>query len=83
MLTENTAVCAVEKSGNLVLAPSTVNLRLSPIRRLAREMADNGLLASERAAAIERVTGVKQADFRSGNWLSKELASELLNAPTL
>jgi site-specific recombinase XerD len=26
------------------LAPSTINLRLSPVRKLAREMADNHLL---------------------------------------
>jgi site-specific recombinase XerD len=63
------------------LAPATINLRLSPIRKLAREMADNGLLAPELASAIERVAGVRQAGVRAGNWLSKEQASELLNAP--
>ncbi len=63
------------------LAPATINLRLSPVRKLAREMADNGLLAPELAAAIERVAGVKQQGIRAGNWLSREQASELLNAP--
>ncbi len=63
------------------LAPSTINLRLSPVRKLAREMADNGLLAPDTAAAIERVPGVKQEGIRAGNWLGKEQASELLNAP--
>jgi site-specific recombinase XerD len=63
------------------LAPSTINLRLSPIRKLAREMADNDLLAPDTAAAIERVPGVKQEGVRAGNWLLKEQASELLNAP--
>jgi site-specific recombinase XerD len=63
------------------LAPSTINLRLSPIRKLAREMADNQLLAPDTAAAIERVPGVKQEGVRAGNWLLKEQASELLNAP--
>ncbi len=63
------------------LAPSTINLRLSPVRKLAREMADNHLLAPDTAAAIERVPGVKQEGVRSGNWLLKEQASELLNAP--
>jgi site-specific recombinase XerD len=62
-------------------APSTINLRLSPVRKLAREMADNGLLAADRAAAVERVPGVKQGGVRAGNWLSREQASELLNAP--
>ena len=37
------------------LSSSTVNLRLSPIRKLAREMADNGMLEPAIAAAIERV----------------------------
>ncbi len=63
------------------LAPATINLRLSPVRKLAREMADNSLLAPELAAAVERVAGVKQQGVRAGNWLSKEQASELLNAP--
>ncbi len=63
------------------LAPATINLRLSPVRKLAREMADNGLLAPELAAAVERVAGVKQQGVRAGNWLGREQASELLNAP--
>ena len=63
------------------LSSATVNLRLSPIRRLAREMADNGLLAPEAAAAIERVPGVERRGHRVGNWLTKEQANELLNAP--
>jgi hypothetical protein len=63
------------------LAPSTINLRLSPIRKLARKMADHHLLAPDTAAAIERVPGVKQEGVRTGNWLLKEQASELLNAP--
>ncbi len=63
------------------LAPSTINLRLSPVRKLAREMADNGLLAPDVAAAIERVAGVRQAGVRAGKWLGREQASELLNAP--
>lgn len=63
------------------LAPATINLRLSPVRKLAREMADNSLLAPEIAAAVERVAGVQQQGVRAGNWLSREQASELLNAP--
>lgn len=38
------------------LSAATVNLRLAPVRRLAREMADNGLLDSAVAAAVGRVT---------------------------
>ncbi len=63
------------------LSSSTVNLRLSPIRKLAREMADNGMLEPATASAIERVPGVEKRGNRVGNWLMKEQANDLLNAP--
>jgi integrase/recombinase XerD len=63
------------------LSPATINLRLSPLRKLAQEMADNGMMNAELARGIERVPGVKQAGVRVGNWLVREQASELLNAP--
>jgi site-specific recombinase XerD len=63
------------------LSSASINLRLSPIRRLAREMADNQLLDSTVAAAIERVPGIERRGNRVGNWLTKEQANELLNAP--
>ena len=63
------------------LAPATINLRLSPLRKLAREMADNGLLSLELAAGIGRTRGIKQQGVRAGNWLLREQASALLNAP--
>ncbi len=52
-----------------------------PIRKLAREMADNGMLEPATAAAIERVPGVEKRGNRVGNWLMKEQANSLLNAP--
>ena len=63
------------------LSSSTGNLRLSPIRKLAREMADNGMLDPAIAAAIERVPGIEKRGHRIGNWLMKEQANDLLNAP--
>lgn len=63
------------------LSSSTINLRLSPIRKLAREMADNGLLDPVIAAAIERVPGVETRGHRIGNWLTRDQANDLLNAP--
>ena len=63
------------------LSSSTINLRLSPNRKLAREMADNGMLEPATAAAIERVPGVEKRGNRLGDWLMKELANSLLNAP--
>jgi hypothetical protein len=42
------------------LSPSILNRRLSPLRKLAREMAENGLLDSGIASAIERTKRVNQ-----------------------
>ncbi|MGA9901099.1 MAG: hypothetical protein WBQ39_04110, partial [Terriglobales bacterium] len=39
------------------LAPSTINVRLAAVRRLAFEAADTGLLSPELAAGIGRVKG--------------------------
>ena len=63
------------------VSSSTLNLRLSPIRKLAREMSDNGLLDPAVAAAIGRVPGVERRGTRAGNWLLKDQANDLLNAP--
>jgi len=60
------------------LAANTINQQLAAVRRLAHEAADAGLLSPELAAGISRVRGVKQLGFRSGNWLSVEQSSEVL-----
>jgi hypothetical protein len=62
------------------LAAATVNLRLSAVRRLAAEAADNRLLAPEAALEIARVKGTPRCGARLGNWLTREQASELLAA---
>src|SRR6202451_4278449 len=61
------------------LAANTINQQLAAVRRLAHEAADSGLLSPELAAGISRVKGVKQLGFRSGNWLSTDQSSEVLN----
>src|SRR3990172_7062699 len=63
------------------LSPSTVNLRLSAIRKLAQEAADNGMIDPTLANGIARVKGVKSAGVRVGNWLTREQAQALLDAP--
>ena len=59
---------------------SSVNLRLSSIRKLAAEAADNGLLTAQAANGIARVKGVKREGTRTGNWLDKGQAEALLDA---
>ena len=63
------------------LSPSTVNVRLSVIRKLALEAADNGLMPRELAAGIARVKGVGRAGTRTGTWLTLDQAERLLAAP--
>ena len=63
------------------LAPSTINVRMSAIRRLAAEAADNALMSPELAAGIGRVKGVKREGIRTGNWLTVHQAEKLINAP--
>lgn len=63
------------------LGSSSISIRLSAIRKLAVEAADNGLLAPELAACVARIKGVKRRGVRIGNWLSLPQAQQLLNAP--
>ncbi|MBL8215158.1 MAG: tyrosine-type recombinase/integrase [Bryobacterales bacterium] len=62
---------------------STVNVRMSAIRRLAAEAADNGLMAPDLASGIGRVKGVKRDGIRTGNWLTVRQAEELVNVPNV
>lgn len=62
-------------------APSTINLRLAAVRRLAYEAADAGLLSPDLAAGIRRVKGAKRLGVRLGNWLSVEESRRLINLP--
>src|SRR3981081_1229053 len=52
------------------LGSSSIIIRMSAIRKLAAEAADNGLLAPELAAGIARVRSAKSVGIRTGNWLS-------------
>jgi site-specific recombinase XerD len=63
------------------LGSSSIIIRMSAIRKLAAEAADNGLLAPELAAGISRVRSAKSVGIRVGNWLSVRQAQSLLNAP--
>jgi site-specific recombinase XerD len=65
----------------MALAPSSINVRLSAIRKLAAEAGDNGLLMPETAAAIGRVKGAKRHGERTGNWLTRAQAEQMLALP--
>lgn len=63
------------------LSASTINVRLTAVRRLAAEAADNGLIAPGLAAGISRVKGIKRQGTRTGNWLTVDQAERLIGAP--
>jgi integrase len=58
-----------------------VNVRLTAVRRLAAEAADNALMDSATAQGIIRVKGIKRNGTRTGNWLTRDQAEALINAP--
>jgi len=80
--TFNRAVVVLYRSHleNLRLSASTTNLHLSAIRRLADESAESGWLTPELAIGIRRVQGVKRLGQKTGNWLTRNQAKELVNA---
>jgi integrase len=71
-------MASLQSSG---LSSSTINLRLSAVKKLAAEALDNGLLDPTLAHGIGRVKGIKRAGVRVANWLTKEQAQAILNAP--
>jgi site-specific recombinase XerD len=65
------------------LAPSTINVRLAAVRRLAYEAADTGILSPELAAGIRRVKDAKRLGVRIGNWLTIDQSKTLLQMSSL
>ena len=65
------------------LSAATINQRLSAIRKLATEASDNGALDPQLANGIRAIKGIRQEGTRSGNWLAKQQAQQLLNAPDI
>ena len=63
------------------LAPSTINVRLSAVRKLVSEALHNGLIGVEEAANLSGVPNIPQKGTRLGNWLTREQAKELLAVP--
>jgi site-specific recombinase XerD len=65
------------------LGAVSINVRITAVRKLAVEAADNGLLAPELANGITRIKGVASKGVRLGNWLSMKQAQALLNTPDI
>jgi integrase len=63
------------------LSASTVNVRLSAIRKLVGEAQKNGILDAEQAAKMTDVPNMRQQGTRLGNWLTRDQAKELLAVP--
>jgi integrase len=63
------------------LAPSTVNVRLSAVRKLVGEAHKNGMLGSEEAEHLGDIPNIRQKGSRMGNWLTREQAKEILAVP--
>src|ERR1039458_881810 len=63
------------------LSASTINVRLSAIRKLVCEARDNNLLDPVESARILTVPGVPTRGVRLGNWLTREEAKRLLAVP--
>jgi len=69
------------KAGMEGLAPSTVNVRLSAVRKLVSEARASGLLGVDEAARLTDVPNIRQQGTRLGNWLTREQAKDLLAIP--
>src|SRR6202046_30280 len=63
------------------LGAVSINVRITAVRKLAVEAADNGLLAPELASGITRVKGVASKGARLVNRIPVKEAQALLNAP--
>ena len=63
------------------LSASTINVRLSAIRKMVSEARKNGMLSAEDAANLTEIPNIRQKGTRMGNWLTKEQAKELLAVP--
>ncbi len=63
------------------LAASTINVRLSAMRKLVDAARKNGMLAAEEAGHLTDIPNIRQKGTRLGNWLTKEQTRELLAIP--
>ena len=63
------------------LSPSTINVKLSAIRKLVGEARRARVISAEDALQLADIPNVRQSGTRLGNWLTKEQAKQLLAVP--
>jgi site-specific recombinase XerC len=63
------------------LAPSTINVRLSAVRKMVHEARRNGMVGVEDATDLTDVPNIRQQGTRLGNWLTRKQTKELLAVP--
>src|SRR5271170_6332421 len=69
------------RAGMESLSPSTINVRLSAVRKLVGEARRAGMIGQEEAASLTDIPNMSQKGTRLGNWLTREQAKELLAVP--
>ncbi len=65
------------------LAPKSINLHLTVLRRLAQEAMDEGVIDSATATGILRIPMVPNRGVRAGVWLPREQALRILARPNI
>jgi integrase len=63
------------------LSPSTINVRLSAVRKLVGEARCAGMIGQDEAGSLTDIPNIRQQGTRLGNWLTREQARELLAVP--
>jgi integrase len=69
------------RAGMESLSPSTINVRLSAVRKMVEEARRAGMVGQEEAASLTGIPNIRQQGSRLGNWLTREQAKELLAVP--
>jgi integrase len=69
------------RAGMESLSPSTINVRLSAVRKMVGEARRDGMIGLEEAASLTEIPNISQKGTRLGNWLTREQAKELLAVP--
>jgi hypothetical protein len=59
------------------LSPSTINVRLSAVRKLVGEAKRSNMIGSEEAASLTNIPNISQKENRLEDWLTREQAKEL------